>query len=244
LLDLLSNPNIFIESTNYLYYLEALNELHSSFLELHLLYDYEILSNIQINQINEDYLVHLEQTSFTLEQSELNDELFYFLLKRSDYYRVVNDYDLAFSTLDLSLLQASSPEQTLLAQTQACLLEEEQYSIQQFGIFDFLNFENACDYTEFPAEFVGNNNGPISIELILTPNPAVEFLNISFGLESNLELQHVFVYDLSGRVLLELNGVSNISTSLDISSLSTGIYVLSAVSTNGLTKSQKFVKYD
>nr|WP_321233821.1 FG-GAP-like repeat-containing protein [uncultured Psychroserpens sp.] len=77
----------------------------------------------------------------------------------------------------------------------------------------------------------------LSSDLILSPNPTKDILNIS----TELQLQNALyiVYDLSGKSVMT-NSLNNAKT-IDVSQLSTGNYILSIMS-GDIIKSQKFIK--
>ena len=77
----------------------------------------------------------------------------------------------------------------------------------------------------------------LSSDLILTPTPTKNTLNIN----TNLQLQDAIynIYDLSGRRVMT-SSLNNAKT-IDVSQLSAGNYILSIMA-NGLVKNQKFIK--
>lgn len=82
-----------------------------------------------------------------------------------------------------------------------------------------------------------NDDDALAADLILSPSPANNELNIT----TDLNLQDAFfsIYDLSGRRIMT-NSLNN-SKTIDVSQLSTGNYVLSIMSGTTI-KNQKFVK--
>lgn len=72
--------------------------------------------------------------------------------------------------------------------------------------------------------------------LLISPNPASDFLNIRF--ENQEEINAIQITDLTGKTILKVNG-SN--TSINISHLQTGFYFATVATENGTT-TRKFIK--
>jgi hypothetical protein len=68
----------------------------------------------------------------------------------------------------------------------------------------------------------------------LYPNPVVDYLH----LVTDIAIERVTIYDLTGRVVRQINQPAN---SIDLSDLSSGIYLLQATSAQGQSM-QKFIK--
>ncbi|HEX9980684.1 MAG TPA: FG-GAP-like repeat-containing protein [Flavobacterium sp.] len=83
---------------------------------------------------------------------------------------------------------------------------------------------------------LGNNNVNDNF-FSVSPNPASDVLNIT--LKNNMELEKAQIFDLSGRIVLNA-AVRN--HSVDVKSLSAGLYILSLKDTEGKQHTQKFVK--
>ncbi|MDN3677765.1 FG-GAP-like repeat-containing protein [Flavobacterium paronense] len=79
------------------------------------------------------------------------------------------------------------------------------------------------------------NNGVFSIY----PNPAKNVVNIQLQQNSNVMLNSAIVYDLTGKVVLTLNDVSQ---PINVEKLTTGTYILSISDSEGRSYSQKFIK--
>ena len=77
---------------------------------------------------------------------------------------------------------------------------------------------------------------PTADGLIISPNPTTHTLTV----ESDNPIRTLTVYDLAGRVMMTLNGGDAISV-MDVSSLPNGIYLLRAVTDNGV-ETGRFVK--
>jgi len=78
---------------------------------------------------------------------------------------------------------------------------------------------------------------PEANDLVVFPNPTSDMLTLS---SDGKLIRSAQVFDLSGRMLINLNQNSNIST-VDVSSLSVGMYILQ-LNMEGVITSRKFVK--
>ncbi len=81
---------------------------------------------------------------------------------------------------------------------------------------------------------LANNSFELEKAILLSPNPANDFINIETP--SNIEFQNAYVYNLLGQKVLE-STLNNIS----VSSLSNGIYSVSIKTSEGLI-AKKFIK--
>jgi len=80
-------------------------------------------------------------------------------------------------------------------------------------------------------EFLKNN------EISIFPNPAFEKINFA----ENSKIQNISITNLLGQEVLKLKEQKN-NTSIDVSGLSSGIYIINFLSKNGTQKSLKFLK--
>jgi hypothetical protein len=71
----------------------------------------------------------------------------------------------------------------------------------------------------------------------LYPNPVKNWLTIT---ANGLENATIEIYDLNGRLILERNATSNI-TSLNVENLKAGVYILT-IKSNGITSQKRFIK--
>lgn len=81
-----------------------------------------------------------------------------------------------------------------------------------------------------------NRNELLSNKLIISPNPASDFLNINFKIEENIN--SIRISDLTGKVILKTN---ESNTSINIGHLQTGFYFVTVSTENGIT-TRKFIK--
>ena len=86
-----------------------------------------------------------------------------------------------------------------------------------------------------PGTVLNTNNFTIS-KVKLYPNPTSNVLNI----ESLGTIQTISVYNVLGQEVIN-KALNSASTSLDVSSLNSGIYVVKTV-VDGVTSSTKFIK--
>jgi len=80
---------------------------------------------------------------------------------------------------------------------------------------------------ELVLEKLGSLN---SVEVVLYPNPATNFINVNVDNEQNFEIE---VYDLIGNLVItqKLGELSNTENRLDISNLQKGVYLMHIIST-------------
>jgi hypothetical protein len=82
---------------------------------------------------------------------------------------------------------------------------------------------------------------PIESPITLWPNPAQEFINLtfnSFGTEENYSIK---VYDANGKILIESNAVNNKNFKLSTTHLKSGVYAISILANSGETIRKSFV---
>lgn len=82
-------------------------------------------------------------------------------------------------------------------------------------------------------------------EVILSPNPSNDILNLKGSINSTLGNTNIYIYDYTGKLIQEWiqNEIENsFDFQLDISSLSSGFYTISMQSDSGQTLSKKFIK--
>lgn len=91
------------------------------------------------------------------------------------------------------------------------------------------------------AGLVSTGNIESVPELIIAPNPADDFLEISSKGNLKEQINSVKIHSLSGQLLAEKE-VFNQSTHLDISRLQPGIYFISALFENGYNRTQRIIK--
>ncbi len=87
------------------------------------------------------------------------------------------------------------------------------------------------------CDILGVDDESLAGDLMLSPNPTNNILNVSTGL--NLENAIYNIYDISGRRIMA-NSFNN-SKQIDVSSLSAGNYILSIISESTITN-KKFIK--
>ena len=108
-----------------------------------------------------------------------------------------------------------------------CFLEDDQ---KIFPTQDFLEGTDCCNIlsvTELPqASFIRLFPNPTSNELII---------------ESDSQMAHITISDLSGRLIHSVNPMSNF-IQLTTTPLPAGVYILTATSENGVVEKQKFIK--
>lgn len=84
------------------------------------------------------------------------------------------------------------------------------------------------------ATTLETENFESSDKITIYPNPAIEQLQIN----SNHQFREIKIYDFQGRLIRTSNGVK----SVDVSALPSGMYILSALSTDDVNLQAKFVK--
>ena len=137
----------------------------------------------------------------------------------------------SFETLDIDLASAR-PEWTGTAQD------------FQVALRNTANAGNATDAngTLEIDRIVFDNNATLNIEQFNTneisiyPNPAKNVVNIS----ANSEIKMVRVLDITGKLVLTENALSN--NSINVSNLKTGVYILNVTLANGNQSTKKLIK--
>jgi Secretion system C-terminal sorting domain len=82
---------------------------------------------------------------------------------------------------------------------------------------------------------------PIESTITLWPNPAQEFINLTFNSFGTKENYSIKVYDANGKISLESNAVNNKNFKLSTTHLKSGVYAISIVANNGETIRKSFV---
>ncbi|MCX6284440.1 MAG: T9SS type A sorting domain-containing protein, partial [Bacteroidetes bacterium] len=84
-----------------------------------------------------------------------------------------------------------------------------------------------------------NDNGNLSANLILSPNPANENVRISFNNELS-KINSVEIIALDGRSMFRQEFSSSLKSpyELNISSLASGLYIVSVMTSEGLLKAR------
>jgi len=137
----------------------------------------------------------------------------------------------SFETLDIDLASAR-PEWTGTAQD------------FQVALRNTANAGNATDAngTLEIDRIVFDNNATLNIEqfnaneISIYPNPAKNVVNIS----ANSEIKMVRVLDITGKLVLTENALSN--NSINVSNLKTGVYILNVTLANGNQSTKKLIK--
>ncbi|MBT8270361.1 MAG: T9SS type A sorting domain-containing protein, partial [Bacteroidia bacterium] len=80
------------------------------------------------------------------------------------------------------------------------------------------------------------DNPDIVEGLKLYPNPA----NKSFKL--NMEIEHLNIYDITGKEVKNFSGAFGAGSSFDISDLADGLYIVKIENTRGAFQSTKLIK--
>ncbi len=106
-------------------------------------------------------------------------------------------------------------------------LSNETYSSFFSGFIPSVNM-----YVDFVT---GTDELPLGNEMGLSPNPAREYVNLSFDLEKAYEEAEVQIFDLNGRLVLrrQLNTVQNGELQLSLQGLEAGSYTLKLVTEDG-----------
>ncbi len=78
-------------------------------------------------------------------------------------------------------------------------------------------------------------------DIIVYPNPANEKLNIDFG-KLDFTNAELYVKDISGRTVFKRTEIIQNNLSVDISSLSKGVYVANIINGDKNIYTKKFVK--
>ncbi|HWB63100.1 MAG TPA: T9SS type A sorting domain-containing protein, partial [Chitinophagales bacterium] len=82
---------------------------------------------------------------------------------------------------------------------------------------------------------VGNN-----VNIGVYPNPATQQLTINTGNNRDM-INAIRLFDVTGRIMLSAEGINNYTSTIDISGLSNGLYMLDVQFTDGSNGTQKVV---
>tara|TARA_R110002049_G_scaffold80597_1_gene205005 strand:- start:358 stop:1371 length:1014 start_codon:yes stop_codon:yes gene_type:complete len=96
----------------------------------------------------------------------------------------------------------------------------------------------AYPFQMYGTEVLGVDDNTLSTQVSVSPNPAVNTVTISN--RSNLNLSTVEIYNIEGKLLQNVN-VDGSATTLDISALASGIYMVKISSEQGST-TKKLIK--
>jgi uncharacterized repeat protein (TIGR01451 family) len=95
----------------------------------------------------------------------------------------------------------------------------------------YFDFNPAIVTNTFNSEFVNQlsiGENELS-NFILAPNPATDSFTISLA-DNTQTIKDVFVYDISGKVVLSKKSIDNYTTSVDVSNISSGMYFVEITS--------------
>jgi len=103
----------------------------------------------------------------------------------------------------------------------------------------YFDFNPAIVTNTFNTEFVNQlsiGENELS-NFILAPNPATDSFTISLA-DNTQTIKDVFVYDISGKVVLSKKSIDYYTTSVDVSNISSGMYFVEITSdlNNKVTK--------
>jgi hypothetical protein len=116
------------------------------------------------------------------------------------------------------------------------------------------NSENALYLSEFSPEgnirkisdiSLSENDFSSQIELTLSPNPAVNVLQLKGNATKTLGKTNVSIFDTTGRLISETNhniNDGNFNIELNISGLTTGFYIVNMKTNQGVLINKKFIK--
>jgi hypothetical protein len=107
--------------------------------------------------------------------------------------------------------------------------------ISVFGLTD--NQKSMSNPSENLESFEDN-----SYSVSIYPNPFNDVLQIRLDNATDLNMEQVSIYDISGRKLRTISGIGNIRTTIQLSDLSTGMYFIHVSLSNGETKVERIVK--
>lgn len=107
--------------------------------------------------------------------------------------------------------------------------------------------ENAMLYQDFLNQifncidsFSSTNEQPDEANMNLSPNPTSDFLNVS--IESNNRFNYLFdIVDINGKVVLYDILINSSFSSIDLSSIASGVYFLRSKNTDEVA-AQMFIK--
>ena len=99
---------------------------------------------------------------------------------------------------------------------------------------NYFTFASFIDCYDNVTENVSENN------VIVYPNPTRDFISIVFA--ENAICHSVEIYSLDGRLIMTFHGVYQQDSTIDISSLTTGIYLLKLTMSDGSEFTERLIK--
>lgn len=158
----------------------------------------------------------------------------------------------AQNLFDLEYLNLKNGNNTILNVELTCYFENEPCSLDQLSCVlvddEMAAQNNAPPYNTWyiEADFrysescVVGIDSPETPDVFFFPNPVSDklYMNFPFGSERFT----VSVFDTNGRLLQKQNGMTSELVSVDVSRLADGLYLLEAVTDQGESKLQRFLK--
>ena len=114
-----------------------------------------------------------------------------------------------------------------------------QYEVKPRNNDDLVNFSEELDSTNYADTTSGFVTNLKSLGVRFYPNPTNNYLFVELENSSN---GTAIIQSLDGRIVEELE-ISGSRTSINVSALNSGVYLLQFISTDGETGSAKFVKF-
>lgn len=105
--------------------------------------------------------------------------------------------------------------------------------------FDLMRHYQNCYYAETRrTNTTSINTATNSNAFMIAPNPASD--NISLISENTTQIESIYIMDMMGKIVANKSDLA--STTIDISNLSTGHYILNILTKDGAIARQKFIK--
>ena len=127
------------------------------------------------------------------------------------------------------------PDSTYMGYSEAGIYELINTNVMGCDSITTLNIE-VLDPTD-PLCFVSGTNDLIEEQFTIYPNPVSDILNIT-SQSSDLRIKSTTIYDTEGRLIIQ----NNERSSIDVSNLVRGIYILKVENTNSKVLMKMFVK--
>lgn len=97
--------------------------------------------------------------------------------------------------------------------------------------------EMRTDFYRLPLETVLSVESPTAAQFALYPNPTSSFVNI----KSNVSTRSIQIYSITGNLIID-ETLGTTEESIDVSALSTGLYIAKIILENGYSQQVKFLK--
>ncbi len=210
-------------------------------------------NTIQPDLIGEylDYMIRFENTGTAsainvrvkdvIDTSKFDIDSFVPLSSSHDYYASItngNEVEFHFDDINLDFNDATNDGYVLFKiKTLNSLVVGDSFDNTAEIYFDF-NFPIITNTETVTISTTASVNDPTENNILLTPNPAQEFIN----LDASLKINSLFIYDVQGKVQLQYDAsITDFKQPVSIAKLNQGVYFIVVKSDQG-QQTLKFIK--